>query len=89
MHSESHNFPKFPTHLLKIHFKINHNMLQQNNEAQLNLALQAIQQDPKLSVRRAVKVYLVDHSKLSRQLRGIPSRHAFSANSLILTDLEE
>ncbi len=42
-----------------------------NDEAQVLLALQAIQNDPKLSARAAGKIYDVDHEKLSRCWRGM------------------
>ena len=64
-------------------------MSHKNDESKLNLALQAIQRDPKLSARHAAKIYLLDHCKLSRRLRGIPSRRAILANSRKMTDLEE
>ena len=64
-------------------------MSQKINETQLNLALQAIRQNPKLSVRRAAKIYQVDHRRLGERLRGIPPRRDISANSRKLIDLEE
>jgi hypothetical protein len=64
-------------------------MPQKNDEAQLNLAIQAIRRDPKLKVYTASKIYQVDHRKLSRRLRGMPPRRAIQANSRKLTDLEE
>jgi hypothetical protein len=48
-------------------------MPQKINKAQLNLAIQAIKQNPKLSVRRAAKIYQVDNRRLGERLRGIPS----------------
>ena len=64
-------------------------MPQKNNESQIVLALQAMQNNPKLSARAAGKVYSVDHEKLSRRKRGIQPRHDIPANSRKLTDLEE
>jgi hypothetical protein len=64
-------------------------MPQKNDEAQLNLAIQAIRRDPKLKVYTASKIYQVDHRKLSRRLCGMPPRRAIQANSRKLTDLEE
>jgi hypothetical protein len=64
-------------------------MSQQNKEAKINLALLAIQQDPKLSFRRAAQIYEVSHEQLSRRTRGILSRRDQPANSRKLTDLEE
>src|SRR6187402_939167 len=59
------------------------------NETQLNLAFQAIQQNPKLSIRRVAKIYQVDNRRLGERLRGIPPRRDISANSRKLTNLEE
>ena len=64
-------------------------MPQKINEAQLNLAIQAIKQNPKLSVRRAAKIYQVDNRRLGERLRGIPSWRDISANSQKITDTEE
>lgn len=64
-------------------------MPQKDDEAQLNLAIQAIRRDPKLKVYTISKIYQVDHRKLSRRLRGMPPRRAIQANSRKLTDLEE
>lgn len=60
-----------------------------NDDAQLFLALQAMQNDPNLSARAAGKIYSVDHQKLSRRRRGMQSRRDIPANSRKLTDLEE
>ena len=64
-------------------------MLQKNDEAQVQLALQAMQNDAKLSLRAAARIYSVDHQKLSRRQRGQQSRRDIPANSRKLTDLEE
>lgn len=64
-------------------------MPQKNDENQLNLAIQAIQRDPNLKVYTASKIYKVDHRKLGRRLSGMLPRHAISANSRKMTDLEE
>ena len=64
-------------------------MPQKNDEAQLNLAIQAIRRDPKLKVYTTSKIYQVDHRKLSRRLHGMPPRRAVQANCQKLTDLEE
>jgi hypothetical protein len=60
-----------------------------NDEGQVQLALQALQNDPKLSLRAAARIYSVDHEKLSRRRRGKQSRRDIQANSRKLTDLEE
>ena len=64
-------------------------MSQKINETQLNLALQAIRQNPKLSTRRVSKIYQVDHRRLGERLHSVLPRRAISANSRKLTDLEE
>ena len=48
-----------------------------------------MQNNPKLNVRAAAKIYPTDHQKISRRKRGIPSRRNIPANSRKLTDLEE
>ena len=60
-----------------------------SNECQLNLALQAIRKDPKLSIRAAAKLYRVDHVTLSRRLKGTLSRSDSMPKSRKLTSLEE
>ena len=64
-------------------------MPQQNDESQIVIALQAMQNNPKLSARAAAKIYPTDHQKISRRKRGMPSRRDIPANSRKLTDLEE
>lgn len=59
------------------------------NESQLFLALQALKQDPTLTLRRAAKLYLVDHRRLSDRQSGIRSRRDISANSRKMSNLEE
>jgi len=64
-------------------------MSKENQKAKINLALLAIQRDPKLSFRRVVQIYKVSHEQLSRRTRGILSRRDQPINSRKLTDLEE
>ena len=64
-------------------------MSRKNDENQLNLAIQALKNDPKLKVYTASKIYKVDHRKLGERLRGVPPRRAILANSRKMTDLEE
>src|ERR1700761_7182273 len=64
-------------------------MPQKNDENQINLAIQALQRDPKLRVYTASKLFEVDHRKLACRLRGILPRRAIVANSRKMTDLEE
>jgi hypothetical protein len=64
-------------------------MPQKVDERIINLALKALQNDPKLSARAAGKIYNCSHLILSRRRRGILSRRDISANSRNLTDREE
>jgi hypothetical protein len=60
-----------------------------HDEASINLALQALQKDPGLSVRRAAQVYQVCKKKLGRRRQGMQPRSDIMANSRKLSDLEE
>ncbi|KAK7571520.1 hypothetical protein V3481_018732 [Fusarium oxysporum f. sp. vasinfectum] len=64
-------------------------MSQPSNEAKTLLALQALQNDPKLSIRRAAKIYEIDERRLRRRQNGIQSRRDTIPNSRKLSDLEE
>ena len=64
-------------------------MPQKHDESRIILALQAMQNDPKLSARAAGKIYSVSHEKLSRRRRGMQPRRDIIANSRKLTNLEE
>ena len=64
-------------------------MPQKVDERNIILALQVMQNDPKLSARAAGKIYTVSHEKLSRRRRGMQPRRDIPANSRKLTDLEE
>ena len=52
-------------------------MPQKKDESQVILALEAMQNNPKLSARAAGEVYSVDHQKLSRRRHGIQARRIF------------
>jgi hypothetical protein len=58
-------------------------------EARTLLALQALQNDPKLSIRRAANIYEVDEKRLRRRQAGIQSRRDSIPKSRKLSDLEE
>src|SRR6478736_5126281 len=64
-------------------------MSQPLDEARILLALQALQNDPKLSLRRASNIYKVNYWKLRRRQNGIQSRDAWVPKSRKLSDLEE
>jgi uncharacterized protein YoaH (UPF0181 family) len=58
-------------------------------EAQVQLALQALQQDPKLSVLRAIAIYKVPETTLRDRRAGRHSRADTMANSRNLTNTEK
>ncbi|KAK1838382.1 transposase [Colletotrichum chrysophilum] len=64
-------------------------MAQPSKESQINLALQAIQTDPKLSSRRAVKIFNVPLSTLLNRMKGKRARQDTHSASSQLTKLEE
>ena len=64
-------------------------MESRSNESQLLLAVQALKQDPKLSIRAAAKIYNVSRDTLKRRRDHTQSRRDTIPNSRKLTDLEE
>jgi hypothetical protein len=64
-------------------------MSQSSKEARMLLALQALQNSTKLSMRRAASNYEVNRKALRRRQQGIQSRRDTTPNSRRLTDLEE
>ncbi|KAJ3539787.1 hypothetical protein NM208_g5347 [Fusarium decemcellulare] len=64
-------------------------MSQSNYEARMLLALQALQNNPKLSLRRAADIYKVNRITLRRRQHGIQSRRDTIQKSRRLSDLEE
>jgi len=64
-------------------------MSQSSIEARTILALQALQNNTHLSIRRAAKSYQVPRTRLRRRLKGIPSISNISPKSRKLSDLEE
>lgn len=60
-----------------------------SNESHVQLALQALRNNPELSARAAAKVYSVCSRTLDRRLKGISSRRDTMLNSRNLTPLEE
>jgi hypothetical protein len=59
------------------------------NEAQIQLALQALEYDLKISVKNAAKLYRVSKTTLIQRRKGTPSRTDIIANSRKLDSLEE
>ncbi|TVY75234.1 hypothetical protein Focb16_v005541 [Fusarium oxysporum f. sp. cubense] len=64
-------------------------MLQSSNEADIILALQAYEADPKLSLRRAAKLYDVHFQTLHFRSQGRQAREDYIPSSRKLSDLEE
>jgi hypothetical protein len=64
-------------------------MSQSSNEARVLLALEALQKDSKLSIRRAAEIYEVNRNTLSNRKNGRQSRRDSMANSRKLSNLEE
>ncbi|KAJ0129784.1 Early endosome antigen 1 [Fusarium oxysporum f. sp. albedinis] len=64
-------------------------MSQSSNKARILLALQAIQNNPKLKVRRAADIYKVNRCTLQRRHNGIQSRRDYIPKSRRLSNLEE
>ncbi|RKK91618.1 hypothetical protein BFJ70_g17804, partial [Fusarium oxysporum] len=64
-------------------------MSQSTAEARIILALQAYQADPKLSLRRAAKIYDVHFRTLHYRSQGRQARDDCIPNSRKLSDLEE
>jgi DDE superfamily endonuclease/Psq-like protein len=60
-----------------------------SNEANIILALEAIQRNKQLSIRAAAKIYNVSARTLSRRRDGVTARRDSPANSRKLTNLEE
>jgi hypothetical protein len=58
-------------------------------EAQINLTIEALRQDPTLTQRRAAAIYKVSQSTLSKRRAGKPSRADSMANLRNLDNNEE
>jgi uncharacterized protein YoaH (UPF0181 family) len=63
--------------------------LDASNERRIQLALQALKQDAKLSQQRAAAIYRVPQSTISKRRAGQPSRADSMPNSQSLTNTEE
>ena len=64
-------------------------MAKPSNESQITLAVQAIQKDPKLSVRRAASIFNVPRSTLFDRMKGIRAVQDTRSVRHRLTELEE
>ncbi|KAM9874672.1 transposase [Verticillium dahliae] len=60
-----------------------------NEEANIQLALQTMRNDKRLSARAAAKLYSVTQTTPSRRLKGMASRRDTTPKSRNLTELEE
>jgi hypothetical protein len=60
-----------------------------SNKSQLQLALQALQQDANLSQRRAAAIYNVPQSTLSNRLTGAQPQRDYKPKSMKLLPTEE
>jgi hypothetical protein len=60
-----------------------------SNERFIILALQALKNDPRLSVRKAAKIYKVSPTTLAQRRKGKPSRVETIVKSRKLSNLEE
>ena len=65
------------------------NVLLDQKESQVQLALQALKQDAKLTVYRAAKAYNVPERTLRRRRAGTPYRRDSMPNSIALRGSEE
>ncbi|KAL9566933.1 hypothetical protein ACKAV7_008702 [Fusarium commune] len=64
-------------------------MSQPSNEARILLALQALQNNPKLSLRRAATIYEIGFGTLRNRKMGMQSRCDWIPKSRKLSNLEE
>ena len=64
-------------------------MTVRSNEARLLLALQALQDDKNLSLRKAAKIYDINYTTFFYWRAGRPTRRDIPANLRKLTNLEE
>ena len=65
------------------------NITARSNEVRLLLALQALQDDKNLSLRKAAEIYDINYTTLFHRRAGRPTRRDIPANLRKLTDLEE
>ena len=64
-------------------------MVSPEQESQVILACQAIQKTPKLSIRAAARIYMVDRGTITKRLKGVPARRDIMPPCQKLTKLEE
>jgi len=70
-------------------FSLQPNITVRSNEVRLLLALQALQDDKNLSLRKVAKIYDINYTTLFHQRADRPARRNIPANLCKLTDLEE
>jgi hypothetical protein len=59
------------------------------DEARIILALQALKNDPKLSIQRACQIYMVKHGTVRNRKNSIKAKHEITVKSRNLSNLEE
>ena len=64
-------------------------MISAYNESDIQLAIQAHQRDPHISISKLAKIYHVPNTTLRRRIKGKPARRNIMANSRKLTVFEE
>jgi hypothetical protein len=64
-------------------------MSQSSNEARILLALQALHDDPKLTIRRAATIYNVNRCTLGRRQHGTLAKRDTLNKSRLFSDQEE
>ena len=95
MHSELDSIVSWTLHCqngtlhLQLYISLPVIMENADKERKINLACQAIQNTPKLSIRAAAKIYMVPHSTLSARVKGIAARRDTMSPCRKLTNLEE
>lgn len=60
-----------------------------SKEARITLALQALHNDPNLSIRKTITIYSTPATTIRDRRDGKPSRRDFTLNLKLLTDSEE
>jgi hypothetical protein len=89
MYSEWPLFPYFTTSYLYHYFSLPNEMESSSKERNLILVLQAMKNNPKLTINAVVKLYEVPRTTFRCRYVGIPSRCDIPANSRKLTPIEE
>ena len=89
MYSKWPLFPYFTTSYLYYHFSLPNEMESSSKESRMILALEAMKNNPYLTIRAAAKLYEVPRTTLQTRCAGVQSRRDIPANSTKLTLIEE